>query len=115
MFTVEEDSGTYTGSLRRHDGYYAGDFSRNPMCTAGELSELAGSSPRPSRSRPGMPTDPQVGPISRYLASLTRHLAAGVVVGCLPGRRLRDSRSGHGRVGGGDGPDHTAAEGAAPP
>jgi hypothetical protein len=45
MFTVEEDSGTYTGSLRRHDGYYAGDFSRNPMCTAGELSELGGLQP----------------------------------------------------------------------
>ena len=27
MFTIEEDSGTYTGTLRRHNGYYAGDFS----------------------------------------------------------------------------------------
>jgi hypothetical protein len=41
MFTIEEDSGTYAGSLRRHNGYYAGDFTRNPMPTAGELSELA--------------------------------------------------------------------------
>lgn len=41
MFTVEEDSGTYTGSLRRHNGYYAGDFTDNRMCTASELSELA--------------------------------------------------------------------------
>ena len=40
MFTIEEDSGTYTGSLRRHNGYYAGDFTRNPMCTASELSAL---------------------------------------------------------------------------
>ena len=41
MFTIEEDSGTYTGSVRRHNGYYAGDFTRNPMCTASELSALA--------------------------------------------------------------------------
>ena len=41
MFTIEEDSGTFTGSLRRHNGYYAGDFTRNPMCTGSELSELA--------------------------------------------------------------------------
>ena len=41
MFTIEEDSGTYTGSLPRHNGYYAGDFSRSAMCTADELSALA--------------------------------------------------------------------------
>ena len=41
MFTIEEDSGTYTGSVRRHNGYYAGDFTRNPMRTASELSALA--------------------------------------------------------------------------
>jgi len=41
MFTIEEDSGTYTRSLRRHNGYYAGDFTRNPMCTASQLSALA--------------------------------------------------------------------------
>lgn len=41
MFTIEQDSGTYTGSGRRHNGYYAGDFTRNPMATASELSELA--------------------------------------------------------------------------
>ena len=40
MFTIEEDSGTYTGSLRRHNVYYAGDFTRNAMCTASELSAL---------------------------------------------------------------------------
>lgn len=40
MFTIEEDSGTYTGSLRRHNGYYAGDFTRKPTYTASELSEL---------------------------------------------------------------------------
>jgi hypothetical protein len=41
MFTIEEDRGTYTGSLRRHNGYYAGDFTRNTMRTASELSALA--------------------------------------------------------------------------
>jgi hypothetical protein len=41
MFTIEEESGTFTGSLRRHNGYYAGDFTRNPMCTPSELSALA--------------------------------------------------------------------------
>ncbi len=40
MFTIEEDSGTYTGSLRRHNGYYAGDFARGPMCTASDLTAL---------------------------------------------------------------------------
>jgi hypothetical protein len=41
MFTIEEESGTFTGTVRRHNGYYAGDFSRTPMCTASELSSLA--------------------------------------------------------------------------
>ena len=41
MITIEEDSGTYTGSLRRHNGYYAGDFTGTPMCTASELAALA--------------------------------------------------------------------------
>jgi hypothetical protein len=34
MFTIEEDSGTFTGSLRRHNGYYAGDFTAQPVRTA---------------------------------------------------------------------------------
>ena len=40
MFTIEEDIGTYTGSLRRHNGYYAGDLTRTPMRAASELSAL---------------------------------------------------------------------------
>jgi hypothetical protein len=40
MFTIEEESGTCTGARRRHNGYYAGDFSRTPMPTAGELAAL---------------------------------------------------------------------------
>ena len=41
MFTIEEESGTYTGTLRRHNGYYAGDFTSHPVRTASELSALA--------------------------------------------------------------------------
>ena len=40
MFTIEEDSGTYTGSRRRHNGYYAGDFSKAPMLSTREISAL---------------------------------------------------------------------------
>jgi hypothetical protein len=47
MFTIEDDSGTYTGSVRRHNGYYAGDFSRRPVRTASELSALAKLRPPP--------------------------------------------------------------------
>jgi hypothetical protein len=55
MFTIEEDRGTYTGSVRRHHGYYAGDFTCKPMCTASELSALAKLRPPPSRrSIPGL-------------------------------------------------------------
>jgi hypothetical protein len=52
MFTIEEDSGTYTGSLRRHNGYYAGDFTRTPMCSASELSALAKLQPPTFPSAP---------------------------------------------------------------
>ncbi len=41
MFTIEEESGTYIGSLRRHNGYCAGDFTRKPVRTASDLSRLA--------------------------------------------------------------------------
>jgi hypothetical protein len=30
-YIVEEESGTYTGSTRRHNGYYAGDFASRPL------------------------------------------------------------------------------------
>jgi hypothetical protein len=53
MFTIEEDSGTFTGSLRRHNGYYAGDFTRNPMCKASELSALAKLRPPASPAKSG--------------------------------------------------------------
>ena len=41
MFTIEEESGTFTGTSRRHNGYYAGDFTRTPMCTPSELAALS--------------------------------------------------------------------------
>src|SRR4051794_32139025 len=40
MFTIEEDSGTYTGSIHPHNGYYAADFTRNPTRTASEPAAL---------------------------------------------------------------------------
>ncbi|HET6562292.1 MAG TPA: hypothetical protein VFG72_10490 [Marmoricola sp.] len=45
MFTIEEESGTFTGPVRRHNGYYAGDFTGSRMCTPRELSWLAKLSP----------------------------------------------------------------------
>jgi len=53
MFTIEEESGTYTGSPRRHNGYYAGDFTRNPVRTARELSALAKLRPTTFRIQAG--------------------------------------------------------------
>ena len=43
MFVIEEDSGSYTGlpAPRRHNGYFAGDFTDVPMRTASELSALS--------------------------------------------------------------------------
>ncbi|WP_374455367.1 hypothetical protein [Nocardioides sp.] len=41
MFTIEEESGTSSGTPRRHNGYYAGDFSRTPMMTPADLRALA--------------------------------------------------------------------------
>ena len=53
MFTIEEDSGTFTGSPRRHNGYYAGDFTSSPMCTPSELSALAKLWPVTAPARSG--------------------------------------------------------------
>jgi hypothetical protein len=41
MFTIEEDSGTYTGSIHPHNGYYAGDFTRIPTRTVSQPAALA--------------------------------------------------------------------------
>jgi hypothetical protein len=42
-------------SLRRHNGYYAGDFTRNRMCTASELSTLSKLRPPTFPIKPGSP------------------------------------------------------------
>lgn len=41
MFIIEEESGTYRRPLRRHDGYYAGDFKGTEMCSVTALSALS--------------------------------------------------------------------------
>jgi hypothetical protein len=33
---IETESGVYAGPVRRHQGYYAGDFSSRPLPTDGE-------------------------------------------------------------------------------
>jgi hypothetical protein len=50
MFTIEEESGTYTGSRHRHNGYYAGDFSQTRVRTPRELMALANLRPPTSSS-----------------------------------------------------------------
>jgi hypothetical protein len=37
---IEEDSGTWTGWIHPHNGYYAGDFSDTPPLTQSELAAL---------------------------------------------------------------------------
>jgi hypothetical protein len=33
MFIIEEESGTFSGTVHPHNGYYAGDFSHTPVRT----------------------------------------------------------------------------------
>jgi hypothetical protein len=37
---IEEESGTWTGSIHPHNGYYAGDFSDVPPLTQSQLDAL---------------------------------------------------------------------------
>jgi hypothetical protein len=46
---VEQDSGTWTGSIHPHNGYYAGDFSDVPPATQGQLAALMSLCPDPAR------------------------------------------------------------------
>ena len=51
---VEEESGTYDRTPHAHNGYYAGDFTNEPMVTNAQLAvlmALRGSRPAPARSR----------------------------------------------------------------
>ena len=52
-FTIEEERGTFTGTPRQHNGYYAGDFSQVRMRTAPELAILT------KMQRPVTRTHPQ--------------------------------------------------------
>jgi hypothetical protein len=44
-FMVEEEQGTFTRAARRHNGYYAGDFSEVPMATPRQLAALVSVRP----------------------------------------------------------------------
>jgi hypothetical protein len=50
MYTIEEESGTLSGSPRQHNGYYAGDFSTTPMAAPSEITTLARLRPPTARS-----------------------------------------------------------------
>jgi hypothetical protein len=44
-YIVEEEQGTFTGTARRHNGYFAGDFSEVPMATPRQLAALTALQP----------------------------------------------------------------------
>lgn len=50
-FIIEEQSGTFTGTLHRHNGYYAGDFTQTRGRTAPELAVLTRLVPRTAPPR----------------------------------------------------------------
>ncbi len=50
-FMIEEETGTSTGTLHRHNGYYAGDFGGTPMATREQLDTI-------TRMRPSAPWSP---------------------------------------------------------
>lgn len=39
-YIIEEETGTYTGTRHRHNGYYAGDFSRHPVASREQLAAI---------------------------------------------------------------------------
>jgi hypothetical protein len=49
---IEEESGTWTGSLHPHNGYYAGDFSDVPPATQSQLAALTTLLRDPSQPQP---------------------------------------------------------------
>jgi hypothetical protein len=40
-YSIEVETGTYTGTRRRHNGYSAGGFSRTPMASPEQLAAIA--------------------------------------------------------------------------
>ena len=49
---IEEESGTWTGSLHPHNGYYAGDFSDVPPATESQLAALTSLRRDPAQPQP---------------------------------------------------------------
>ena len=39
-YMIEEETGTYTGTRHRHNGYYAGDFRGTPTATRQQLDAI---------------------------------------------------------------------------
>ena len=52
---VEEESGTYDRTPHAHNGYFAGDFTDQPMLTNTQLAALTALSGKPSRPRGARP------------------------------------------------------------
>lgn len=50
---IEQEQGTYTRSLHRHNGYYAGDFSPRDERSARHTAPSAGASPVMGSTRRG--------------------------------------------------------------
>ena len=50
---VEEESGTYDRTPHAHNGYYAGDFTHQPMLTNNQLAALTALPVRPTRHQRG--------------------------------------------------------------
>ena len=47
----EEETGTYSGPVHPHNGYYAGDFRDVPMATRAQLAAITAlARPRPQRA-----------------------------------------------------------------
>ena len=60
---IEEESGTYTGRMHAHNGYYAGDFSASRIATA---ETTPSASPRHLHFVPGF-ASPSVTPTGAWV------------------------------------------------
>lgn len=49
---IEEESGTWTGRIHPHNGYYAGDLSDVPPPTQSQLAALLTLCPDPAKPQP---------------------------------------------------------------
>ena len=71
---IEEESGTYTGPARRHNGYWAGDYSRSTDRNVLDRWFVWGQS--------------QPRPMARHIAVSSR-ATGSTTIGTNPGRRGR--------------------------